>query len=170
MDDDARRQFGDFVAHRTPALIRVAYLLTGNQHAAEDLLQEALARTAMRWRGLRHEDPEGYVRAAMYRLQVSRWRRLSRRREVAVDPAREPPSPDPSGHTDLRLAMRTELLRLPPAHRAVLVLRFFEDLSETQAAEILGCSVGTVRSRTYRAVGRMRELLAGQQWLKEANR
>jgi len=159
VDDEARRRFGQFVEERTPVLIRVAYLLTGDQHAAEDLLQSALTKTAARWRTLRHEDPERYVRTVMYREQVSVWRRRGRHREVATDPLPDPEVADRSGHTDLRLSMRAELLRLPPAQRAVLVLRFFEDLSESQVAEILGCSVGTVRSRTHRAVSRLRRLL-----------
>jgi RNA polymerase sigma-70 factor (sigma-E family) len=170
VDDQARRQFGEFVADRTPALIRVAYLLTGDQHAAEDLLQSALVKTATRWRDLRHADPEGYIRTVMYREQVSGWRRTARRRELAVDPPPEAVAADQSRHVDLRLAVRDQLLRLPPAQRAVLVLRFFEDLTETQAAQVLGCSVGTVRSRTHRAVRRLRELLAGDQWLTEARR
>jgi RNA polymerase sigma-70 factor (sigma-E family) len=170
VDEQARRQFGDFVAARTDRLVRVAYLLTGDQHAAEDLLQSALAKTYARWRHLRNEDPEGYVRAVMYREQVSRWRRAAGQREVAVDPPPDAVSADQSRHVDLRLAMRDELLRLPPAQRAVLVLRFYEDLSETQAAEVLGCSVGTVRSRTHRAVRRLRELLAGDRSLMEVSR
>jgi RNA polymerase sigma-70 factor (sigma-E family) len=167
VDEQARRQFGAFVADRAPALIRVAYLLCGDQHAAEDLVQNALVKTATRWPTLRHADPEGYIRTVMYREQVSRWRRSARRRELFVEPPREVLA-DQSGHVDLRLAMRTHLLRLPPAQRAVLVLRFYEDLTETQAAQVLGCSVGTVRSRTHRAVSRLRELLGDEHWLTEA--
>jgi RNA polymerase sigma-70 factor (sigma-E family) len=159
MDDEARARFADFVTARTRVLIRVAYMLTGDQHAAEDLLQSALTKTAARWRTLRHEDPEGYVRTVMYREQVSWWRRLGRHREMAVDPPPDRVAADTSGNTDLRLSVREALLRLPPAQRAVLVLRFFEDLTETQAADVLGCSVGTVRSRTHRALARLRELL-----------
>jgi RNA polymerase sigma-70 factor (sigma-E family) len=168
VDEHARRQFGAFVADRAPALIRVAYLLCGgDQHAAEDLVQNALVKTAARWPTLRHEDPEGYIRTVMYREQVSRWRRSARGRELLVEPPREVLA-DQSAHVDLRLAMRAHLLRLPPAQRAVLVLRFFEDLTETQAAQVLGCSVGTVRSRTHRAVSRLRELLGDEHWLTEA--
>jgi RNA polymerase sigma-70 factor (sigma-E family) len=159
MDDEARTRFGEFVASRTPSLIRVAYLLTGDQHAAEDLLQNALARTAARWGRLRHDDPEAYIRTVLYREQVSFWRRRGRRREVAVSAPPDPGYPDPSPYTDLRLSMRQALLRLPPDQRAVLVLRYYEDLTETQVAGILECSVGTVRSRTHRAVTRLRALL-----------
>ena len=159
MDEEAKARFGEFVAARTPALIRLAYLLTGDQHAAEDLLQTALMKTAGRWRHLRHEDPEAYVRTVMYRDQVSRWRRRRRRTEVPVHSPPERPYADPSGHADIRLTMRRALLCLPPDQRAVLVLRYYEDLPETAVAELLGCSVGTVRSRTHRAVTRLRALL-----------
>jgi len=159
VDEGSRQQFGDFVAARTGALIRLAYVLAGDQHGAEDLLQTALAKTAARWKQLRHADPEAYVRQVMYREQVSRWRRWARRREVPMSQPPEVSTADPSGHTDLRLAMRAALLRLPPAQRLVIVLRYFEDLSETQVAEAIGVSVGTVRSRTHRAVDRLRTLM-----------
>jgi RNA polymerase sigma-70 factor (sigma-E family) len=159
MDEEAKARFGEFAAARTTALIRLAYLLTGDQHAAEDLVQTALMKTATRWRHLRHEDPEAYVRTVMYRDQVSMWRRLRRRYEVAVHSPPDVPYADPSGHADTRLSMRQALLRLPPDQRAVLVLRYYEDLTETRVAELLGCSIGTVRSRTHRAVIRLRALL-----------
>lgn len=158
VDDEAKARFGEFARARTAALIRVAYLLTGDQHAAEDLVQSALAKTYARWGSIRHEDPEGYVRTVMYREQVSWWRRR-RHRETVVGTPVDRACPDGSEGVDLRLAMRDALLRLPPAHRAVLVLRYFEDLTESQVAEVLDCSVGTVRSRTHRAVSRLRELL-----------
>ncbi len=159
MNDEARARFAEFVAGRTPSLIRLAYLLAGNQHAAEDLLQTALTRTASHWDQLRNEDPEAYVRTVMYREQISLWRRWGRRREVASQAPPDRGYADPNAHTDLRLSMREALLRLPPDQRAVLVLRYYEDLSETRVAEILDCSVGTVRSRTHRAVSRLRTLL-----------
>ncbi|MFG2108659.1 sigma factor [Micromonospora chersina] len=102
MDEDDRARLAEFVTSRTPALMRVAYLLTGDRHAAEDLFQSALARTIPRWRALRHADPEGYLRTVMYREQVSWWRRLGRRRETALTGADEavratrPRSPPPA--------------------------------------------------------------------------
>lgn len=168
MNADEERSFRDFVVARGPALMRLGYLLTGgDQHAAEDLVQSALVKTATRWSTLRHDDPEGYIRTVMYREQISRWRRSARGRELVVEPPRDVLA-DHSAYVDLRLAMRAHLLRLPPAQRVVLVLRFFEDLTETQAAQVLGCSVGTVRSRTHRAVSRLRELLGDEHWLTEA--
>ncbi|MCP2329215.1 RNA polymerase sigma-70 factor (sigma-E family) [Hamadaea flava] len=156
---DEHERFAEFARVRTPALIRAAYLLTGDQHAAEDLVQSALTKTYAHWRRVRHEDPEAYVRTAMYREQVSWWRRRSRQRQVAPTWALPERQADPADHAGLRLAMREALLRLPQPQRAVVVLRYYEDLSETQVAEILGCSIGTVRSRANRAVQRLRETL-----------
>ncbi|MEV2238170.1 SigE family RNA polymerase sigma factor [Micromonospora sp. NPDC049891] len=170
MDDKARARFGEFAQSRTAALIRAAYLLTGDQHAAEDLVQSALAKTYVKWPTIRHEDPEGYVRAVMYRERISWWRRRGRLRETLVGSPVERERPDDSGYTDLRLVMRTALLRLPVAQRAVLVLRYYEDLPERQVAEVLGCSVGTVRSRTHRAVSRLREVLPDAELVLELKR
>ncbi|NUT18655.1 MAG: SigE family RNA polymerase sigma factor [Hamadaea sp.] len=156
---DEHDRFAEFARVRTPALIRAAYLLTGDQHAAEDLVQSALTKTYARWGRVRHEDPEAYVRTAMYREQVSWWRRRSRQRQLAPTWATPERQADPADHTGLRLAMQEALLQLPQPQRAVIVLRYYEDLSETQVAEILGCSVGTVRSRANRAVHRLRASL-----------
>jgi RNA polymerase sigma-70 factor (sigma-E family) len=153
VDQKARDSFTAFVEARSSSLIRTAYVLTGDQHAAEDLLQNALARTAARWRSVR-EDPEAYVRRAMYNEQVSRWRRP--RREYATGTL--PDGEHRDGDVDLRLSLERALFALPPRKRAVLVLRYFEDLSETETASIMGCSVGTVRSQAHRALARLREL------------
>jgi RNA polymerase sigma-70 factor (sigma-E family) len=158
MDAEANQQFQEFVAARTPALIRLAYLLTGDQHSAEDLLQTALTKTLVRWRSLRNGNPEAYVRKVLYHEQVSWWRRASRRRETPVHPLPDTSSADLTGDVDLRLQMRDALLQLTAKQRAVLVLRYFEDLPESQVADVLGCSVGTVRSQTHRAVARLRIL------------
>ncbi len=159
MDDVARERFHAFVVSRTPALMRFAYRLTGERHAAEDLLQSALAKTVAKWRSLQHEDPEGYVRVVMLREQISWWRRLRRYRETPLADDLELVGDDLSGQSDLRMAMRHALSRLSPAHRAVLVLRYYDDLTETQIAQALNCSVGTVRSRTHRAMARLRQML-----------
>ncbi|SCE93757.1 DNA-directed RNA polymerase specialized sigma subunit, sigma24 family [Micromonospora coriariae] len=121
MDDDERARLAEFVASRTPALLRVAYLLTGDRNAAEDLFQSALARTIPKWGTIRHADPEGYLRVVMYREQISWWRRLRRWRETPLNPADEPVGADPSSGSDVRLAMRAALRHLPPAQRAVVV-------------------------------------------------
>ena len=158
MDEDERARLADFVASRAPALIKVAYLLTGDRSSAEDLFQSALAKTIPKWKSIRHSDPEGYLRAVMYREQVSWWRRLRRRRETPLRTG-ETVVADHSREADLRLTVRAALWQLPPAQRVVIVLRYYEDLQEAQVAAMLGCSVGTVRSRTHRAVTRLRQLL-----------
>jgi RNA polymerase sigma-70 factor (sigma-E family) len=151
-------EFREFVNARGRALLRVALALTGNHHAAEDLLQHALERTFARWSRI-GSDPEAYVRTAMYHTQVSLWRRRRRVREVSVE--RTPDRADTRDDmyvTDQRMAVREALGRLGPRQRAVLVARFLEDLSEEQTAELLGCTTGTVRSQTHRALNRLRQL------------
>ncbi len=158
MDDSARREFADFVAARSGALIRVAYVLTGDQHAAEDLLQTALTKAAARW-GRIHTAPEAYLRQVMYREQVSGWRRRARHRETTMAdlPDQAAAAADISAET--RLSVQQALRALPARKRAVLVLRYFEDLPEAQVASILGCSVGTVRSQTHKAITQLRAAL-----------
>ncbi|GIH20591.1 SigE family RNA polymerase sigma factor [Rugosimonospora africana] len=156
MNGEERQKFREFVAARTPALMRTAYLLAGNQHDAEDLLQNALTRTAARFSSIRHTDPEAYVRRVMYREQISWWRRFTRRRESPTHPMPDRPAADPSTGTDLRVVVGEALRQLTPRQRTVLVLRYFEDLPEQQVAELMNCSVGTVRSQTARAMARFR--------------
>ena len=155
MDEGARQEFGEFVAARSMQLIRLAYVLTGDQHAAEDLLQNALVKAAAHW-GRIHTAPEAYVRRIMYREQINWLRLRARRRETAMAQVPEPPAGDEAAGVTARLALQDALLALPPRRRAVLVLRYLEDLPETQVAEILGCSVGTVRSQSHRAVAQLR--------------
>ncbi|WP_127497552.1 SigE family RNA polymerase sigma factor [Actinoplanes solisilvae] len=160
MPDTIDDLFSDFVRARTPALLRTAFLLTGDRHLAEDLVQDALARTH---RG-RHrlDDPghfEAYTRTAMYHLHVSRWRR---RRVVESLPGEltdvAHPDSDHSRRTDLKLALHEALAQLTRRQRAVLVLRYFEDRSEAEAADLLHCSVGTIKSQTSKALARLRAL------------
>jgi RNA polymerase sigma-70 factor (sigma-E family) len=155
-------EFVAFVRARTPSLLRSAVLLTGDQHLAEDLVQTALARTHQSWRRLYASgNADAYTRRIMYHLQVSWWRR---RRVAEVMPETMPPrtsrsQPRASNDTDeiaLRVTLREALLRLTKRQRAVLVLRFYEDLSESETAEILGVAVGTVKSQTSKALARLR--------------
>ena len=159
MDDSARREFAEFAAARAGALIRVAYVLAGDQHAAEDLLQTALTKAAARW-GRIHTAPEAYVRQVMYREQVDSWRRRARHRESTMADVPEQAAAVPDISAETRLSLQQALRALPPGKRAVLALRYFEDLSETQVASILGCSVGTVRSQTSKAITQLRSVLA----------
>jgi RNA polymerase sigma-70 factor (sigma-E family) len=156
VDEAAERDFTEFVAMRTHSLFRVAYALTGDQHAAEDLLQNALAKAALRWTRIRG-DAEPYVKRILYRDCASLWRRGNRRRETAMATPPERPVADPAVETDLRLMLREALRRLPPRQRAVLVLRYLDDLSEKQVAELLGCSASTVGSQASRALARLRD-------------
>jgi RNA polymerase sigma-70 factor (sigma-E family) len=158
MREAEREQFRQFVAESSGRLIRVATALTGDRHAAEDLLQGALTRTAARWRRL-DGDAEAYVRRAMYHAQVNIWRRRQRLRETPTAHVPERPDQrDEIGATDRRLALRQALMRLGPRQRAVLVARFYEDLSEQETAALLGCSPGTVRSQLHRALARLRQI------------
>ncbi|MEU7863416.1 SigE family RNA polymerase sigma factor [Nonomuraea sp. NPDC049141] len=155
---DDLRVFTAFVTTRSDSLIRLAYVLTGDQHAAEDLLQSALAKAADRWRSIRG-DPEAYVRRVMYHEQVGRWRSPRWGRERVVETPPERIAGDDTAQVDDRLTLEQALRRLPAKKRAVLVLRYFEDLPESDVARIMGCSIGTVRSQTHQAVKRLRGLV-----------
>lgn len=150
-DDEAG--FNAFVAARSAALGRTAYLLTGDHHLAEDLLQTALLQAARHWERI-HTAPEAYVRRVLYTQNVSRWRRLKLRETplAAYDAAA------PASAPDLRLTLEEALSRLTPKQRTVLVLRYFEDLTEVQAAHALGVTAGTVKSTTRQALARLRVL------------
>jgi RNA polymerase sigma-70 factor (sigma-E family) len=140
-------------------LLRAAYLLTGDQHLAEDLVQSALTRTHRSWRRLHDSgNAEAYTRKVMYHLQVSWWRR---RKVAEVLPGELPERGRASDHAEpsaLKLSLRAALLKLTDKQRAVLVLRFFEDRTEPEAAEILGVTVGTVKSQTAKALARLRSV------------
>ena len=155
MNAQAEREFLDFVEARTAALFRAAYALSGQQQAAEDLLQTALERLATRWRRVR--DPEAYARRVIYHEYLSWWRRWRRRELPVADIAERPGADDPAAAVVLRSTVRTALDRLGPRQRAVLVLRYLEDRSEQEVADLLGCSVKTVSSQATRALARLRE-------------
>ncbi|GIH06900.1 DNA-directed RNA polymerase sigma-70 factor [Rhizocola hellebori] len=161
MDSATERDFKTFVAQSTPALFRVAFALTGQQHAAEDLLQVALERVYVRWHRL--TDPAGYTKRVMYHEYVSWWRKW-RRREVPMAVLPELSDVDSAAQVLLRRALHAALGGLPPRQRAVLVLRYLEDLSEQQVAELLGCSVKTVSSQSSRALAQLRSACG---WLME---
>jgi RNA polymerase sigma-70 factor (sigma-E family) len=154
--NDDEEAFDAFVRARMPELLRFGHMLTGSPDAAADLVQDALERTLAAWHRVRNrDDPEGYVRRTMVNRNVSIWRR--RRREQLVDDV-----PDQGHHDDPQLpdpALQQALAALPRKQRAVIVLRFAEDLSERRVAEILGCSVGTVKSQTFKALAKLRTRL-----------
>ena len=146
--------FHAFVVARTPALTRTAYLLTGDRHLAEDLVQTALFKAALRW-GSIEGDPEPYVRTAMYHQNISWWRR---RRHLPETALLDHDRPVATVDDDARLSLREALRLLTPRQRTVLVLRYFEDLTEVQTAAQMGVGVGTVKSMHRQALGRLRTL------------
>ncbi|SDU82024.1 SigE family RNA polymerase sigma factor [Jiangella alkaliphila] len=156
MDSRAESEFREFVESRSLALRRTAYALTGDLHVAEDLVQGALVKLVRRWHKV--DNPEAYVRRTIYHDHASRWRRRKIVREDTVADLPDRSVGDGAGQVDDRLDLRQALLRLTARQRAVLVLRFYEDLPEREVAEIMGCSVGTVRSQTARALARVRVL------------
>ncbi len=151
--------FAAFVLARSGPLLRTAHLLTGDLHRAEDLLQTAFERVARRWSRL-EGDPEAYLRRTLVNLSHDRWRlSLRRPREVALDVDTSMPA-DPYGQLEERHDLLRALAQLTSRQRAVLVLRYFEDLSEKDVADALGTSVGNVKSTTARALARLRAIAA----------
>jgi RNA polymerase sigma-70 factor (sigma-E family) len=150
----AEQQFREFVHARTAALSRTAYLLTGDAHLAEDLVQTALFKAAKAWHRI-EGDPEPYVRRILYTQNVSWWR--SRRLKETSLGAYDAPA-DNAADSDLRLTLEQALARLTARQRTVLVLRYFEDLTEVQTAAALGIGPGTVKSTTRQAFARLRTL------------
>jgi RNA polymerase sigma-70 factor (sigma-E family) len=152
--------FDDFVAASSARLFTMARLLTsGHRAEAEDLLQGAYERAYRHWgRISRRGDPERYVRQMLVNASIDRWRRLRRHPEI---PLVLSGADCGIADTAVVIADRDLLLRglaaLPPRQRAVLVLRYFEDLSEAQTAMMLGCSLGTVKSQTARGLARLRD-------------
>ena len=148
--------FEDFVDSRGQALQRFGYALTGDWGLAEDLLQTALARAYPRWSRVRDDDPEAYVRKIMLNTWSSWWRRRWRG-EVPTSRLPEVTGPDRFAAADSRQALRSALAKLSPRQRAVVVLRYHQDLSEAQVASLLGISVGTVKSQAAKALASLRE-------------
>ncbi|MCG7526725.1 SigE family RNA polymerase sigma factor [Streptomyces sp. OfavH-34-F] len=151
--------FTSFVEARGPVLLRAARSLTANPSDAEDLLQTALTKTYVAWDRIEdHRALDGYVRRALLNTRTSQWRKR-KVDEFACDELPEPetvPGPDPAEQQSLHDAMWRAVLRLPARQRAMVVLRYYEDLSEAQTAEVLGVSVGTVKSAVSRALGKLR--------------
>lgn len=152
-----------FLAERGNALLATAALLAGGQPAGEDLLQTALERLMRNWHRVTG-DPEGYLRRTMYHLAVDQWRGRRRRPEVLIE-VDWFGNRDATAELDLRHALVQALALLPPRQRAVLVLRYWEQCSEAETAQALGCSVGTVKSTASRGLARLRELTAA--WAEE---
>jgi RNA polymerase sigma-70 factor (sigma-E family) len=153
--------FERFVQTRSVGLLRTAYLLTGDRHLAEDLLQDCLSRLAQHWESVQRQgNPEAYARRALYHRAVDGWRARLRRPTLvapaAEDTVHRADTADQFADSDQRLLLQDALARLTPKQRAVLVLRFYEDRTETETAAILGWSVSTVKTSTRGALARLR--------------
>lgn len=152
MDADSERAFAAYVVARRRALLRSAWLLTGDWHLAEDLVQTALAKAYLAWR--RMDAPDAYVRRVLMTTYVTWWRRRWNGEQPTAD------LPDTAAahgvDYDVRHQVYDVLRTLPRRQRAVVVLRYFEDLTEAETAAALGCSVGTVKSQNARAMARLR--------------
>ena len=148
--------FRDYVRARSRALLRTAYLLTGNRADAEDLVQSALAKTYLAWDRIEDRGAlDGYVRRAMVNTHISWWRRR-RVEEYPTDDIPDQAVVDHSVTSDLQETLRRAVDRLPQRMRAAVTLRYYEDMTEAEIAEVLGVSLGTVKSTVSRAVAKLR--------------
>lgn len=163
--DGREREFVEFVAGRQEALLRFAYLVTGHRQTAEDVVQTALVKTYLAWGRLRDRGAlDAYVRRAIVNEHINLLRRPWKRRERASEalstpvPESGPEAAAPEDQLDRETrSVLFELVReLPPRQRAAVVLRYYEGFTEPQTAEVLGCSVGTVKSQTFRALKNLR--------------
>lgn len=156
--------FEQWAHARSAALARSAYLLTGDVHLAEDLLQETLTRVAQHWRRVRRQGtPDAYARRVMHHLAIDSWRRRrSRPAEVLAASTPEVTHVDADADADRRVVLRDALAKLTARQRAVLSLRFYEDLTEVETAAVLGCSVSTVKSTAREALARLRAVAPDQ--------
>jgi RNA polymerase sigma-70 factor (sigma-E family) len=147
------QEFTEWAAGCQHQLLRSAYLVTGDLHRAQDLVQDALVQVALRWTRLRAGNPTAYARRVVMNGNISWWRR--RRREVLTST-----TPDRRGEvveTETQLVVQRALSRLTERQRRVLVLRHFDDLTERETAEVLGVSIGTVKSQNAAALARLRD-------------
>ncbi len=160
MDQATSEVFDAFVRARHTALLRYGTVLTGDPHAAADLVQDALERTGLAWSRVQQQgDPEGYVRRVMANRNISTWRKLRRERLVDAPPERsyeDKPADD---------ILWDALARLPKRQRTVLVLRYYEDLSEQEIARVLGIAPGTVKSQASKGIASLRAAIGPRESL-----
>jgi RNA polymerase sigma-70 factor (sigma-E family) len=160
LDAATAEVFDAFVRARHAALLRYGTVLTGDPHSAADLVQDALERTGLAWSRVQQQgDPEGYVRRVMANRNISQWRRLRRERLVDAPPERvydDHPADD---------VMWEVLATLPRRQRTVLVLRYYEDLSEVEIARVLGIAQGTVKSQASKGIAALRTVIGEREQL-----
>ncbi|GAA1016094.1 RNA polymerase sigma24 factor [Acrocarpospora pleiomorpha] len=158
MTEEDEAAFDEFLAARSTALLRTAVLVCGaSPHDAEDLVQGALERVYRHWGRIRHDNPEAYARRVVVNAAISRARRNRVIQEITF--ARPPETAVDAVDHGLRDALMAELRKLPARMRAVIVLRYWEDMSEAETAAALGCAIGTVKSQAARGLARIRERL-----------
>ncbi|MDQ1485985.1 MAG: hypothetical protein QOJ62_1678 [Actinomycetota bacterium] len=158
VDEERRQVFDEFARARMPELLRFGHALTGSPHAAADLVQDALERTMLAWARVENQgDPEGYVRRIMVNRNISIWRR-HRRETLMLEVPEDARHQWSRGHEPVvrDLALWERIRALPPRQRTVIVLRYYEDMSEAQIASLMGSSVGTVKSQASRALASLR--------------
>jgi RNA polymerase sigma-70 factor (sigma-E family) len=156
MDGAAEADFDEFMHGRWPQLVRLGYGLTGDEGLAEDLAQTALARAYASWPRIRRGgDPDAYVRQVMLNSNRSRFRRR-RVAEQLTGTLPERPAEEAAGGHDDRVALIAALMSLPAGQRSMVVLRFWLDMTQTEVAAAMGCSVGNVKSQTSRALAKLR--------------
>ncbi|MBL7490593.1 SigE family RNA polymerase sigma factor [Frankia sp. AgB1.9] len=154
IEDDA---FDDYFVARLPGLLRFAYLLTGDFGEAEDLTQTALARTFRVWKRVRsHDRPDAYVRRVMVNANARRFRRRRPHQVLVAQPPDRPGRSPELGAVEDRAGLVQALASLPQRQRAVVILRYCDDLAETEVAGLLGCSVGTVKSQASKGLAKLR--------------
>ncbi|NHC45694.1 SigE family RNA polymerase sigma factor [Motilibacter sp. K478] len=158
MRDRAREDadFSDFVRSASPGLLQAAWLLTGEREAARDLVQTAFLKTYAAWRRVRTDDAFAYTRRVMVNAHVDRWRRKPWREAPSPELPDAPAARDATEAVDSRLALAQALGALTRRERAVVVLRYYADLSEAQVADDLGITRGTVKSTSYKALAKLR--------------
>ncbi|MFD7691603.1 SigE family RNA polymerase sigma factor [Streptomyces sp. NPDC059781] len=150
-------EFQEFVRARWSRLVRTAYLLTGDVHHAEDLTQTALAKAYRSWRRVSRSDrPEAYVRRMLVSCNSDRFRKRRVTEALTAAPPETAGRDEAVSWADERSALLTALAALPPKQRAVIVMRYWEDLPEAEVAEMLGCSPGTVKSQASKALAKLR--------------
>jgi len=166
VDSDGQDAFDGFVRARYADLLRFARALTGSPEDGGDLLHDALAGTLRAWdRVESHGDPEGYVRRAMVNRNISLWRRRTRE-HVHLSLA---PDPAPTADHEWRVSVWAAIRALPPRQRTVVALRFYEELPVSEVADLMGCSEGTVKSQTAKAVAKLRLALADNSFGQEVS-
>jgi RNA polymerase sigma-70 factor (sigma-E family) len=158
---EAEQEYGDYVIARAAGLIRFAFLTCGDWHRAEDAVQTALTRLYLAWPRLQNTGSiDAYVRRIVIRVLIDERRLGWFRRERSTDELPDRPGPDPTATTGDKVAILAALSKVPPRQRVVLVLRFWEDHSVEQVADLLGCSAGTVKSQSARGLQTLRGLLS----------